>query len=57
MHRDCLAPLHFIKTLFNVLINKDLYDYTLKLKATLESSSPIKDTFTIDIFKIGKMEL
>ena len=45
------------KTVFVIIMNKDNYDFTLTLKATLESSGPIKESFNIDITKSGKMEL
>ena len=52
-----ISPKNIVKTLFDVMINKDSYDYTLKLNASLESSGLLKDTFAIDIVKRGTMEL
>lgn len=48
---------NLIKTVFDVIINKDIYDYKLSLNAILESSSPFKQSFHIDLTKNGKMEL
>ena len=45
------------KIIFEVLINKDNYEYTLTLNATLESSDPLNESFHIDLTKNGKMEL
>lgn len=45
------------KTVFQVLINKDSYDYTLTLNGILESTDPLNESFNIDITKMGKMEL
>ena len=45
------------KTLFEILINKNTYDYTLKLNAILESVDSLKKSFRIDIIKEGKMKL
>jgi len=45
------------KTVFQIIVNKDNYDYTLTLKAILESTDPFKESFNIDIAKSGKMEL
>jgi len=45
------------KTIFQIIINKDNYDYTLTLNAILESSDPMQQSFHIDITKSGKMEL
>ena len=45
------------KTIFQVLINKDSYDYTLTLNAILESTDPMKESFHVDLIKNGKMEL
>lgn len=45
------------KTIFDVIINNDNYDYTLTLSAILESSDPLKEYFYIDISKSGRMEL
>lgn len=45
------------KTVFDVIINKDKYNYTLTLNAILESSYPFKESFHIDLTKNGQMEL
>jgi LEA14-like dessication related protein len=45
------------KTLFEVIMNKDNYDYILNLNAILEVSNPLKDSFNINISKAGIMEL
>jgi LEA14-like dessication related protein len=45
------------KTIFEVIINNDNYDYTLTLNAILESTDPLKKSFHIDLRKTGKMEL
>lgn len=52
-----ISPKSIAKTFFDVLRNKDNYDYTLTLNANLESSGPVKDSFAINLVKIGKMEL
>jgi len=46
-----------IKTAFEVLINKDNYNYTLTLNAILESTDSTKKYFHIHLIKNGKMEL
>jgi len=45
------------KTIFQVIINKDQYNYTIKLSAILESSDPLKESFHLDLIQKGKMEL
>lgn len=45
------------RTIFDVLINKDNYDYELTLNAILESPDPSKESFHIDLVKSGTMEL
>ena len=45
------------KAIFEVIMNKDNYDYTLNLNAILESSHPLKESFHINISNSGKMEL
>jgi LEA14-like dessication related protein len=45
------------KTAFQVLMNKDQYDYTLTLHAILKSIQPFNRSFLIDLEKSGKMEL
>ncbi len=48
---------HIGKTLFHILINKDCYNYTLTLNASMESFGPIQETFKIDLTKNGILEL
>lgn len=45
------------KTFFDVIINKDNYDYTITLDAIIETTSPFNQTFSISLSKIGMMEL
>ncbi|MBI5539449.1 MAG: LEA type 2 family protein [Bacteroidia bacterium] len=45
------------KIFFEVIFNNDNYDYTLTLNAILESTYPIKQSFSLDIVKTGQMEL
>lgn len=45
------------KTFFEMVINKDNYDYTLSLNAILETTYPFKQSFHIDLIKNGQMEL
>ncbi len=45
------------KTIFDVIINKDNYDYSLTLDAILETTQPFKQSFNIDITRDGRMEL
>jgi len=45
------------KTIFEVIINKDNYDYALTLNAILNSTYPFKESFYIDLTQNGKMEL
>ena len=52
-----ISPKNIARTFFDVIINKDSYDYTLTLKAILESTDPLKESFPIDLVKKGKMEL
>jgi len=52
-----INPKNLGKTIFDIIFNKDNYDYTLTLKATLESPDPLKEYFHINISKTGKMEL
>lgn len=52
-----ISPQNIAKTFFDVIINKDSYDYTLKLKAILESTDSLKNSFPIELIKKGKMEL
>jgi len=42
---------------FQILINKDNYDYILALNATMESLGPVKQSFQVDLVKEGKIEL
>ena len=48
---------HIGKTVFQILINKDNYDYILALNATMESLGPVKQSFQVDLVKEGKIEL
>jgi len=52
-----INPKNIGKTIFEIIINKDNYDYILTLNAILESTDPLKKSFQIDITKNGKMEL
>lgn len=52
-----INPDNLGKTVFQVIFNKDNYDYILTLNAILESSDPIKESFHLAITKNGKMEL
>lgn len=52
-----ISPKNIARTFFDVIINKDSYDYTLTLNAILESTDPVKESFPIDLIKTGKMEL
>jgi LEA14-like dessication related protein len=45
------------KTLFEVIMNKDNYNYTLNLNALLEVSNPLKESYNININHDGIMEL
>ncbi|HTL80882.1 MAG TPA: hypothetical protein VL651_04220 [Bacteroidia bacterium] len=45
------------RTMFDILINKDQWDYTLKLNANLRSTDPVELTFHLDLTQSGKMEL
>jgi LEA14-like dessication related protein len=45
------------KTIFQIIINKDTYNYTLTMNAILESSDISKENFNLGFIKIGKMEL
>lgn len=45
------------KTLFEVIMNKDNYNYTIKLDAILETKGPINQSLNISITKSGMMEL
>lgn len=45
------------KTIFQIVMNKDTYGYTLKMNAVLSSTDPFEKYFLIDIAKTGKMEL
>ncbi|MGZ4034516.1 MAG: hypothetical protein ACXVPU_01235 [Bacteroidia bacterium] len=45
------------KTIFQVLINKDQYNYTLAINAVIESTEPEKKVFYLDLTKAGEMEL
>ncbi|HWY10160.1 MAG TPA: LEA type 2 family protein [Bacteroidia bacterium] len=45
------------KIIWDVLRDKDKYDYKLSMNAIVESTSLIKESFHIDLTKSGKMEL
>jgi LEA14-like dessication related protein len=45
------------KTLFQIALNKDNYDYTIKMTAEVTSIDPIRKSFQIDLTKTGRMEL
>jgi LEA14-like dessication related protein len=45
------------KTIFDMMINRDNYNYTLNLNAILESTDPITQSFRINITQTGKVEL
>lgn len=48
---------HVGKMLWAVLNDRDNYDYSLSMNATIESTSPLKESFQIELIKSGKMEL
>jgi len=52
-----ISPLNFGKTVFQIVMNKDLYYYKLNLQAQMEATGPIKDTFNIKVLKNGRLEL
>ena len=52
-----INPKNLGKTLFDIIFNKDIYDYTITLKAVLESPEPLNETFHINMSKKGKMAL
>jgi LEA14-like dessication related protein len=52
-----ISPKNIARTVFDIIIDKDSYDYTLTLNAVLESADPFKASFPIDLVKVGKMEL
>ncbi len=45
------------KTLFQILINKDRYNYVLTLNAVMESTNPVKEIFHVNFTQKGKVEL
>src|ERR1035437_2449476 len=45
------------KTIWEILVKKDNYDYELTLNALLESTDPLKESFHLDLTKSGKIEL
>ena len=45
------------KTLFQILINKDKYNYVLTLNAAMESTNPVKEIFHVNFTQKGKVEL
>ena len=48
---------NFGKIIYEVIFNKDQYDYTLTLDALFESTVPFKQSFQINLKKNGTMEL
>jgi LEA14-like dessication related protein len=48
---------HVGKMFWAVLNDKDNYDYTLFMNATIESISPVKESFQVELIKSGRMEL
>lgn len=52
-----ISAKNIARTFFEVLLNKDSYDYSLTLNATIESTDPIKESFKINLSKNGRMEL
>lgn len=52
-----ISPKNIARTFFDVIINKDSYDYDLTLNANLEATEPIKESFKINLIKSGTMEL
>jgi len=52
-----INPKSIGKTIFDLLFNKDNFDYTITLNALLESPAPLNESFKISISKSGKMEL
>lgn len=52
-----INPRNIARTFFDVIINKDHYDYKLTLNAVLESTDPVNESFPIDLVTIGTMEL
>lgn len=48
---------NIVKTAFQVLVNKDNYDYQLVLNAILEPNDPNKKPIHLHLTKSGKMEL
>jgi hypothetical protein len=45
------------KTVFQVMMNKDKYHYTLSLHALFRSIDPFSRSFDMDLEKSGNMEL
>jgi LEA14-like dessication related protein len=52
-----INPKNLGKTIFEIIFNKDNYDYALTLNAVMETSYPLKEIFHIDLARSGKMEL
>ena len=52
-----ISPKNLARTFFDIIRNKDTYDYALTLNAILESTDPIKESFVLELTKKGKMEL
>ncbi len=45
------------RTIWDVLMNKDNYDYSIHLDAVLKSKGPVERLIYLDLIKTGKMEL
>lgn len=52
-----ITPINLGKTIFQIIINNDNYDYTINLNAILEMTNPFKESFHIELSKDGQMEL
>jgi LEA14-like dessication related protein len=48
---------HMGKIFWNVIRDKDNYDYILSMNALIESTSPINESFHVEVIKSGNMEL
>jgi hypothetical protein len=48
---------HVGKMLWAVLNDRDNYEYTLSMNATIESISLVKESFQIELINSGNMEL
>ena len=45
------------RTMWDILMNKDNYEYNIHLNAVMESTDPIEKLIHLDLVKTGKMEL